>query len=102
MPNPVNTNQQLADHIKKNLTKGYTMDSLRFSLLQQGYSRTSIEKAIEIANRQLAESAPKMVEKPSIKYEVLNEDELAAKIAAQDNANKGFFGRVFGKIFGKD
>lgn len=96
MANPVNQNQQLADYIKKNMTKGYTADSLKFSLMTQGYSRTSVEKAIELANKQLAESAPKMVEKPTVKYEVIDSDEMAAKVAAQDNAGKGFWRRLFG------
>ena len=96
MANPVNTNQQLADHIKKNLSKGYTLDSLKFSLMQQGYSRTSVEKGIELANKQLAETAPKMVEKPVIKYEMVNDADMAAKVAAQDSASKGFFKKVFG------
>jgi SOS response regulatory protein OraA/RecX len=101
MVSPVNTNQQLADHIKKNLSKGYTMDSLKFSLLQQGYSRTTVEKAIELANRQLADSAPKVVEKPQIKYEVVDDSQMAEKIAAQDRASQGFFKRVFGKLLGQ-
>ena len=92
MANPVNQNQQLADYIKKNLAKGYTADSLKFSLISQGYSRTCVEKAIEIANKQLADSAPKMVEKPTVKYEVIDSDEMAAKVAAQDG--KGFFGKI--------
>lgn len=62
--------QQLAEHIKKALAKGYTIDSLRYSLGNQGYSRLSIEKAIELANLQLAESAPKMIEKPQITYNI--------------------------------
>jgi hypothetical protein len=94
MVNPVNQNQQLANYIKKNMTKGYTADSLKFSLMTQGYSRTSVEKAIELANKQLAESAPKMVEKPTVKYEVIDSDEMAAKVAAQERP--GFFGRLFG------
>jgi len=95
-----NTNQQLADHIKKNLQKGYTIDSLRFSLLQQGYSRTSVEKSIEIANKQLAMEAPKLQEKPVIKYEVLNEEEMARKVAEQESQGRGFFSRMWHKIFG--
>jgi len=95
MTNPVNTNQQLADHIKKNLQKGYTIDSLRFSLMQQGYSRTSVEKAIEIANHQLASTAPKMEEKPVIKYELIDDEEMKKKVAEQDG-KKGWFRRFFG------
>jgi len=62
--------QQLADYILKNLAKGYTLDSLRFSLTTQGYSRISVEKAIETANKQLAKTAPKMEEKPQITYKI--------------------------------
>jgi SOS response regulatory protein OraA/RecX len=100
MPTQENTNQKLADYIKKNIPKGYTMDALRFSLLSQGYSKTSVEKSIEIANKQLAAQAPKMQEKPVIKYETIDNSEMAAKMAAQEN--KGFFGRLFGMFKKKD
>ena len=99
MPNPVNQNQQLADYIKKNLSKGYTQDSLKYSLIKQGYSRTSVEKAMELANKQLGSSAPRMVEKPVVKYETIDEDEMARKVASQDEAGRGFFGRIWHKIF---
>jgi len=62
--------QQLADYIKKNISKGYTADSLRWALINQGHSKLEIDKAIKLANEQLAASAPKMVEKPMIKVEV--------------------------------
>lgn len=96
MTDSVNTNQQLADYIKKNLAKGYTLDSLRFSLVKQGYSRTSIEKSIEIANKQLASSAPKMEEKPVVKYEIIDEEEMKRKVAEQEG-KKGFWKRLFGR-----
>ena len=99
MSNPVNQNQQLADYIKKNLCKGYTQDSLKYSLMKQGYSRTSVEKGMELANKQLGSSAPKMIEKPIVRYETIDEDEMASKVAAQDEASRGFFGRLWHKIF---
>ena len=61
--------QQLANYIRKNLNKGYTLDSLKFALQDQGYSRSSIDRAIELANEQLSKLAPKMIEKPVIKFE---------------------------------
>jgi SOS response regulatory protein OraA/RecX len=94
MSNPVNTNQQLADYIKKNISKGYTMDSLKYSLMKQGYSRTSIEKGMELANKQLAEIAPKMEEKPIVRFESVDEEELRKRMEAQDRADKGLFGRI--------
>ena len=100
MPTQENTNQKLADYIKKNISKGYTMDALRFSLLNQGYSKTSVEKAIEIANKQLAAKAPKIADKPVIKYETIDDAEMAAKVAAQEKP--GFFSKLFGIFRKKD
>jgi len=62
--------QQLADYIKKNASKGYTQESLKWALINQGHSRTEIERALKLANEQLAYSAPKMIEKPTIKVEI--------------------------------
>ena len=81
--------QQIADHIKKNLIKGYTMESLKFSLMNQGYSRISIEKAMDIANLQLALEVPVMKEKPQITY-----------TAIPEVPRQGFFKRMFKKLFG--
>jgi len=74
--------QQIADYIKKNLQKGYTIESLKWALINQGHSRTEIERAIKIAEEQLAAQAPKMKEKPVIKYEripVQEETEIKEK-----------------------
>ena len=100
MENPKNQNQQLADYIKKNVSKGYTIESLKYSLMQQGYSRTSVEKAIEIANKQIGASAQRIQEKPIIKYQIVDDEEMARKVAAQDAANQGFFKKIWNKIFG--
>lgn len=88
------TNQQLIDYIKKNLAKGYTLDALRYSLVKQGYSRTSVDKSIDLANREMAAAAPKMVEKPVVKWEVIDDNEMAAKVAA-NNGKLGFWKRLF-------
>jgi len=93
-------NQELADHIKKNLSKGYTIDAIKYSLLGQNYSRTTVEKAIEIAQQQLAASVPKMIEKPKITYEVIDSDEMKKKVADQEASSRGFFSRTWHKIFG--
>ncbi len=67
--------EQLTDHIKKNIKKGYTPDALKFSLIDQGYTRISVENALELANKQLAEEIPEMKEKPQITYRVIEENE---------------------------
>jgi hypothetical protein len=82
--------QQLANYIKKNLSKGYTLDSLKISLLNQGYSRITVNNAVELANSQLAAQVPPVREKPEITY----------KAFPEDFGKKGFFKRLFERIFG--
>ena len=65
----------LKDYLKKNLKKGYTLESLKWALLKQGYSRTAIERAIEKIHKELAEKAPILKEKPSISYQIIDEED---------------------------
>ncbi len=83
--------QQLAEYIKKNLAKGYAIDSLRIALENQDYSKISIDRAIKLAIEQMAQKAPKMMEKPRIKYEIV--DKTNDNI---DVGKKGFLRRLFG------
>jgi len=66
--------EQLVVYIEKNIKKGYTLDSLRFSLIKQGYSKISVENAIDFANKKLAQKIPPLKEKPSISYKVLEDE----------------------------
>ena len=77
MERPKDYLQQLADYIKKNLTKGYPVESLRVSLMAQGYSRLSVENAMELANKQLALQLPPIKEKPQITYKIIPEPEIS-------------------------
>ena len=61
---------QLVKYIKKNLSKGYTVESLKWALINQGHSRSEVTKAIELANKELAAEAPLLKEKPVIRVEV--------------------------------
>jgi len=72
--------RKLINYFKKNLAKGYTLDSLKFALMSQGYSRAIVESAIEQANKELAEKAPVLKEKPKIKYEIIDEYNKPIKI----------------------
>ncbi len=65
--------RKIIDYFKKNLAKGYTSDSLKWALVDQGYSRVIVEVALEQANKELAEKAPILKEKPVIKYEIIDE-----------------------------
>ena len=106
--------QQLADYIKKNLKKGYTIDSLRFSLINQGYTKISVENAIELANKQLATEIPLIKERPEIIYKIVEEDYSESNVnnisnseinmenkdineeIIKTNSKKGFLEKLFG------
>ncbi|MBD3252445.1 hypothetical protein GF386_01815 [Candidatus Pacearchaeota archaeon] len=87
--------KQLANYFKKNLTKGYTAESLKVSLLNQGYSRISVENAFNLANQQLAEAAPVMKEKPQIVYKIYDDK----GVVKEEKKKKGFFKRFFNFAF---
>lgn len=87
---------QIVEYIKKNLSKGYTLDSLRFALLNQDYSRTAIEKAIQIANEELANKIPPLKEKPIIRYEVVSNKDIKKEMKNKPK-KKSFFKKLFSK-----
>ena len=65
--------RKLVEYFKKNLKKGYTPESLKWALIDQGYSRTVVEMALETANKEIAKTAPILKEKPKIKYQIIDE-----------------------------
>ena len=67
--------QKIIGYLKRNLRKGYTLDSLKWALVGQGYSKTSVERAIEELNKELAKQAPILKDKPVIKYEIFDEND---------------------------
>ena len=85
MPRETDYIQQLVNYIKKNLSKGYTIESLKWALINQGHSRSEVQRAIDLTNKQLADSAPKLIEKPVIKYEIINEEKEDKKEKTQTN-----------------
>ena len=88
--NKSNYQRQIVDYFKKNLAKGYTMESLRWALINQGYSKVVVEKAIEETTRELATQAPILKEKPEIKYQLIDEDNKPV------NIKKPWWKKIFG------
>jgi predicted Zn-dependent protease len=74
MYEPKNYVDQIVEYILNNLKKGYTIDSLKYSLITQGYSRISVENAIKIANQKLANAVPPIKEKPQITFKHITPD----------------------------
>jgi hypothetical protein len=81
--------RNIVNYLKKNLKKGYPLESLKWALVDQGYSRTLIDIAIKEANLELSKEVPALKEKPMITHEIVDEDnELVGK--------KSFWKRLFG------
>ena len=76
----------LMDYVKKNLKKGYTKESLKWALINQGYSRIEVIKSIRQAEEQLAVEAPVLKTKP----------EIERKIEPILEEKKSFWKRLFG------
>ena len=72
--------KRIVNYFKKNLSKGYTEESLKWALVNQGYSRTDVSRALEQVHKELAEKAPEIKEKPKIKYEIYDKDNKLIKV----------------------
>ncbi len=82
--------RKIIDYFKKNLTKGYPVESLKRALIDQGYSRAIIEVSLDKANEELAKKAPVLKEKPIIKYEIIDEQNRPIQI------KRPWWKRIFG------
>ena len=60
----------VTDYFKKNLKKGYTKESLKWALINQGYSRIEVEKALQRVDEELASEAPLLRAKPIIERNI--------------------------------
>jgi hypothetical protein len=78
--------QNLSDYIRKNVKKGYTKESLRWALVNQGHSRLEVEKALKLADAELAAAAPILRARPEIRVEIMPPVE----------EKRSFFQRLFG------
>ena len=91
---------ELADYIKKNLKKGYTKDALNFALLDQGYSKLEIKKALKRVDLEMASQAPVLKTKQEIKYEIIEpKQEKAQKHKIKIEKKESLFGRIIKKWF---
>jgi len=79
----------LIGYIKKNLKKGYTKESLRWALINQGYSKMEVEKAIRKVDLELADQAPILKTKPTITHEIIEPKNIKTL------SKKSFFKKFF-------
>lgn len=81
---------ELTEYIRKNLKKGYTLESLKWALISQGHSKLEVEKAIKKTEDDLSKEAPVLKSKPEITYEVVEPKNAVVE------EKKPFWKRFFG------
>jgi len=81
--------KKLMQYFKKNLAKGYTVESLKWALIKQGYPRVSVDITMAELHKELAKTAPVFKENPRIKYEVMD-------FPDSETTKKPFWKRIFG------
>lgn len=69
-----NSKKSIVEYLKRNIKKGYSIDSLKWALVNQGYRRAIIESSIIDANKDLSKKVPVFKEKPKIRYEIIDEN----------------------------
>jgi hypothetical protein len=79
---------ELSDYARKNLKKGYTKESLRWALINQGYSKLEVDKALNKAEQDLAREAPILKPRPVTEEMPMPQEEIVEK--------KSFWQRWFG------
>ena len=96
--------KELINHIKENLKKGYTKETMKYALIKQGYQRVTIERTIEKAEKELAKESSQekteKKEKPKIRYELYDKDNKIVQV--YDSSKKeSWLKRFFNKFFNK-
>ena len=86
------TDRILLDYLNKNLKKGYKLDHLRIILLQQGYLRIDVDRAVAI----IKEKTKKDQEERDRREERERKEKEVVEIVEEPIEKKGFFRRLFG------
>lgn len=67
--------RKLIDYFKKNLDKGYSSESLKVALEKQGYTKTDVAAALDLAKEEIEKERPELKkEKPKITYQLYDSD----------------------------
>lgn len=77
----------LVEYVKKNLGKGYTLESLKWALISQGHSKLEVDKAIKQAQSELAKQAPILKPSPEVQQ---------PQVHVEPEPQPSFWKRLFG------
>lgn len=87
------TRAKLIEYFKKNISKGYSADSLKWSLIKQGYPRSIVEIALEQAHKDLSKELSISKEKPVIKHEIYDDSDNL--VNSNSRHKKSLWRRIF-------
>jgi len=62
---------ELTNYVRKNLNKGYTKESLRWALVNQGYSRLEVQKTFEKVEKESSQTSMPAKLRPEIEYKAI-------------------------------
>jgi hypothetical protein len=77
----------LVRYTQRNLSRRYTVDQIRLTLIQQGYSRAAVDKAIKIAHESMPKAPAEVKLAPKI--ELVEPEPVPAR-------KRNFFQKIFG------
>ena len=87
--------ERIERYLRNNLEKGYSEDSLKWALIKQGNSRTEVLRALAKVKKEMSEKKGKDKEKPSIKYELYDQDNNPIEVKKESFSLFRFFKDLF-------
>ena len=78
--------QYIVDYLERNLARnrGYSMEQLKMTLMNQGYSKAAVERASKMVESRMPKAEPPPAPKPAIEV-----------VPQEEPKKKGFFQRFF-------
>jgi len=88
--------KETADYLKKNMDKGYSLESLKWALINQGKSRVVVDRAVDIINEEIKhQNEIKALQSKPSQTQIIQTLDEGPELPEQPK-KKGFFSRIFG------
>lgn len=84
-----NYKKRVLEYFRKNITKGYSVDTLKWALIKQGNSRSIVEIAMKEVQEEMAQASAPV--EPKVEY-IGVED-----VQPEEQPKKSFWKRLFGR-----
>jgi predicted DNA-binding protein with PD1-like motif len=91
MPKEKEIVTKIVEYVEKNLKKGYSLEELKWALINQKYSKIEINKALEIISARTNKAKQEERQKEILAATVVEENQF-------DEIEKGFMKKFFKKF----